>query len=148
MDRLRPRRAAAAVPITLRSGVPAQTVIVGGLAFFGVVFAINSAVHSYLILDYTDGTRSRSNVGFYYMANAGGRLVGCLLSGVLFQLSGLPGCLWGTFVFALIAALIALSLPREPFIQRFSLPPESRAATATDALFHGPPGLGAEAPRL
>ena len=93
-------------------GVPAQTVIVGGLALFGVVFAINSAVHSYLILDYTDGDKVALNVGFYYMANAGGRLIGCLLSGVLFQLFGLLGCLWGTFAFALIAALIALRLPR------------------------------------
>jgi hypothetical protein len=92
--------------------MPAEAAIVGGLALFGVVFAINSAVHSYLILDYTDGDRVALNVGFYYMANAGGRLVGCLLSGVLFELSGLPGCLWGTFAFALTAALIALQLPR------------------------------------
>jgi len=103
---------AAAVPLALSMGVPAQTVIVGGLALFGVVFAINSAVHSYLILDYTDGDKVALNVGFYYMANAGGRLIGCLLSGVLFQLFGLLGCLWGTFAFALIAALIALRLPR------------------------------------
>jgi hypothetical protein len=52
------------------------------------------------------------NVGFYYMANAGGRLVGCLLSGVLFQLGGLAVCLWGTSIFALAAGLIALALPR------------------------------------
>jgi hypothetical protein len=102
----------AAVPLALLMGVPPQTVIIGGLALFGIVFAVNSAVHSYLILDYTDGDRVALNVGFYYMANAGGRLVGCLLSGVLFQLSGLTGCLWGTFAFALAAALIALQLPR------------------------------------
>jgi MFS family permease len=93
-------------------GVPAQTVIIGGLALFGIVFAVNSAVHSFLILDYTDGDKVALNVGFYYMANAGGRLIGCLLSGVLFQLAGLPGCLWGTFAFSLLAALIALRLPR------------------------------------
>jgi predicted MFS family arabinose efflux permease len=104
---------AAAVPLALLMGVPAQAVIIGGLALFGIVFAINSAVHSYLILDYTDGDKVALNVGFYYMANAGGRLVGCLLSGVLFQLSGLPGCLWGTFAFALAAAVIALRLPRK-----------------------------------
>jgi MFS family permease len=69
-------------------------------------------VHSYLILDYTDGDKVALNVGFYYMANAGGRLIGCLLSGVLFQVSGLAGCLWGTFAFALVAALVALLLPR------------------------------------
>ncbi len=103
---------AAAVPLALSMGVPAQTVIIVGLALFGIVFAFNSAVHSFLILDYTDGDKVALNVGFYYMANAGGRLVGCLLSGVLFQLAGLPGCLWGTFAFALMSALIALRLPR------------------------------------
>jgi predicted MFS family arabinose efflux permease len=87
-------------------------VIVGGLALFGAVFALNSAVHSFLILDYTDGDKVALNVGFYYMANAGGRLIGCLLSGVLFQWQGLAGCLWGTFAFALAAAVIALGLPR------------------------------------
>ena len=103
---------AAAVPVALSMNVPPQTTVIVGLALFGVVFAINSAVHSFLILDYTDGDRVALNVGFYYMANAGGRLIGCLLSGVLFQISGLAGCLWGTFAFALAAALIALRLPR------------------------------------
>ena len=103
---------AAAIPLALSTRIPVQTVIIGGLALFGVVFAINSAIHSYLILDYTDGDKVALNVGFYYMANAGGRLLGCLLSGVLYQISGLSGCLWGTFAFALIAALIALQLPR------------------------------------
>ena len=59
-----------------------------GSALFGVVFAINSSVHSYLILAYSDGDKVAMNVGFYYMANAGGRLVGTLLSGVLFQVGG------------------------------------------------------------
>jgi hypothetical protein len=63
-------------------------------------------------LDYTDGDKVALNVGFYYMANAGGRLVGCLLSGVLFQIGGLAGCLWGTFGFTLAAGVIALALPR------------------------------------
>lgn len=104
----------AAVPAALSMGVPPALGIIAGLALFGVVFAVNSAVHSYLILDYTEGDKVALNVGFYYMANAGGRLVGCLLSGVLFQLTGLAGCLWGTFAFALAAALIALRLPRDP----------------------------------
>jgi hypothetical protein len=103
---------AAGVPLALSMGLPPQVAIIGGLALFGVVFAVNSAVHSYLILDYTDGDKVALNVGFYYMANAGGRLTGCLLSGVLFQLSGLSGCLWGTFGFSLVAALTALRLPR------------------------------------
>ena len=103
---------AAMIPLGLMTAINAQLVIVGGLTIFGVVFAVNSAVHSYLILDYTDGDKVALNVGFYYMANAGGRLIGCFLSGLLFQLAGLNGCLWGTFVFALTAAVIALSLPR------------------------------------
>jgi hypothetical protein len=103
---------AACMPLLLGAGAAAGPVIVGGLAVFGVVFALNSAVHSYLILDYTDGDKVALNVGFYYMANAGGRLVGCLLSGVLFQMGGLAVCLWGTFVFALAAGVIALGLPR------------------------------------
>ena len=104
---------AAAIPLGLAAGLPASGVIVGGLAVFGAVFALNSAVHSYLILDYTDGDKVALNVGFYYMANAGGRLVGCLLSGVLYQAAGLAGCLWGAFVFAAVAAMVALKLPRE-----------------------------------
>jgi predicted MFS family arabinose efflux permease len=103
---------AAAIPLSLSMGASPAIVLVGGLAIFGVVFALNSAVHSFLILDYTDGDKVALNVGFYYMANAGGRLIGCLLSGVLYQVAGLTGCLWGAFVFALIAALIALALPR------------------------------------
>jgi MFS family permease len=104
---------AAAIPLGLAVGLPAGAVIVGGLALFGAVFALNSAVHSYLILDYTDGDKVALNVGFYYMANAGGRLVGCLLSGVLYQVAGLPGCLWGAFAFAAAAAVVALKLPPE-----------------------------------
>jgi predicted MFS family arabinose efflux permease len=103
---------AACIPLLLGSGVAAGPVIVAGLAVFGAVFALNSAVHSYLILDYTDGDKVALNVGFYYMANAGGRLMGCLLSGVLFQLGGLAVCLWGTFVFAVAAGVIALWLPQ------------------------------------
>lgn len=104
---------AALVPLGLGAGLAPGVVIVAGLAGFGVVFALNSAVHSYLILDYTDGDKVALNVGFYYMANAGGRLVGCLLSGVLYQTAGLAGCLWGAFGFALVSAVVALGLPRE-----------------------------------
>src|SRR5690606_15583851 len=104
---------AAAIPLGLAAGFPAGPVIVGGLALFGAIFALNSAVHSYLILDYTDGDKVALNVGFYYMANAGGRLVGCLLSGVLYQVAGLSGCLWGAFAFAVAAAVVALKLPRD-----------------------------------
>ena len=103
--------ATAAVPLGLLAGLPAAPVLVGGLAVFGAIFALNSAVHSYLILDYTDGDKVALNVGFYYMANAGGRLIGCLLSGVLYQTAGLAGCLWGAFGFAAVAAFVSLGLP-------------------------------------
>jgi predicted MFS family arabinose efflux permease len=102
----------AAIPASLSAGLAAPLVIIAGLTVFGVVFALNSAVHSYLVLDYTDGDKVALNVGFYYMANAGGRLIGCLLSGLLYQFAGLLGCLWGTATFALLAAVIALGLPR------------------------------------
>ena len=86
--------------------------VVGGLALFGLIFALNSSVHSYLILAYTESDQAALNVGFYYMANAMGRLVGTLLSGVVFQLAGLVGCLWVSAAFVLVAGLISWQLPR------------------------------------
>jgi MFS family permease len=68
-------------------------ILVAGLLLFGFVFAINSAVHSYLILAFGSVERITRDVGFYYMANAAGRLIGTLLSGVSYQLGGLPLCL-------------------------------------------------------
>lgn len=68
------------------------TLIVGLLAF-GFVFAMNSSLHSYLILAFTSAERVTMDVGFYYMANAAGRLTGTLLSGVSYQVGGLPLCL-------------------------------------------------------
>jgi len=98
-------------------------VIVGGLSGFGAVFALKLVVHSYLILDYTDGVKVTCNARFYHRTNAGGRLVGCLLSGVLYQFAGLAGCLRGAFAFAVIAAVVALKLPRggEPQLDYWSL---------------------------
>ncbi len=88
-------------------------VVLGGLTVFGVVFALNSAVHSYLILAYTDSDKVALNVGFYYMANAGGRLVGTLLSGLVYLGAGLPGCLWVSAGFVLVAVILTAGLPRE-----------------------------------
>ena len=67
--------------------------IVAGLLLFGYVFAVNSSVHSYLILAFTNDDRVTRDIGFYYMSNAAGRLLGTLLSGVSFQVGGLPLCL-------------------------------------------------------
>jgi predicted MFS family arabinose efflux permease len=95
------------------TGRSTELVILGGLAVFGVVFAINSSVHSYLILAYSDGDKVSMNVGFYYMANAGGRLVGTLLSGIMFEVGGVTACLWMSVVFAVFAGLASLALPQK-----------------------------------
>ena len=80
------------------------------------MFAINSAVHSYRILAYSDHDKVAMNVGFYYMANAAGRLVGTLLSGAVFMLGrtasgGMQACLWCSSLLVLLAWLSSLRLP-------------------------------------
>jgi predicted MFS family arabinose efflux permease len=102
----------ALIALALMQGWAAEPVIVIGLAVFGFLFAINSALHSYLILAYADRDKVAMNVGFYYMANAGGRLAGTVLSGWIYQHYGLLGCLWGSTAFVLTATLISLSLPQ------------------------------------
>jgi predicted MFS family arabinose efflux permease len=104
----------AAIALGLHGGLAPMPLIVGGLAVFGVIFAIDSAVHSYLILAYSEGDKVALNVGFYYMSNAGGRLAGTLLSGLLFQRGGVAGCLWGSVIFAACAGVLSLALRREP----------------------------------
>ncbi|MEA5464034.1 organoarsenical effux MFS transporter ArsJ [Leptothoe sp. PORK10 BA2] len=101
----------AAMALALQGGSPAGPTIVIGLMVFGIVFAFNSSVHSYLVLAYTEDDKVALNVGFYYMANSGGRLAGTVLSGLMYQLYGLVGCLWGSTLFVLLAALITLKLP-------------------------------------
>ncbi|MEW8627863.1 MAG: organoarsenical effux MFS transporter ArsJ [Candidatus Thiodiazotropha sp.] len=101
----------AAIAMALNQGWPAEQVLVVGLILFGIVFAINSAVHSYLILAYSDHEKVSMNVGFYYMANAGGRLVGTVLSGLIYQTYGLEGCLWWSALFVVLAALLSFGLP-------------------------------------
>ena len=103
-------------PLLIISGLywqlPSATVLVVGLLVFGFVFAINSALHSYLIVSYARGDGVSLDVGFYYMANAGGRLLGTILSGWVYQAYGLTACLAISALFILIAALLALALPR------------------------------------
>jgi predicted MFS family arabinose efflux permease len=103
----------AAIALGLQQGWPPGPLLVGGLVLFGVVFAVNSAVHSYLILAYADRDQVSMNVGFYYMANAGGRLAGTVLSGAVYQLYGLEGCLWASTAFVLAAAALSFMLPAE-----------------------------------
>jgi MFS family permease len=101
----------AGIAIGLGADLDPAIVVVAGLIVFGVVFALNSAVHSYLILVYADRDRVAMNVGFYYMANAGGRLAGTILSGVLYQWRGLEACLWASAAFVVCAGLLSLLLP-------------------------------------
>jgi len=100
-----------AIALALQMGLPAAQTIIIGLMVFGIVFAFNSAVHSYLVLAYTEDDKVSLNVGFYYMANSGGRLAGTVLSGLIFQLYGLVGCLWVSSVCVLLAELVTLKLP-------------------------------------
>lgn len=88
-------------------------VLVAGLLLFGFVFAVNSSVHSYLILAFGDARRITRDVGFYYMANAAGRLIGTLLSGLSYQAGGLPLCLATAGVMAACAWVAALGLARD-----------------------------------
>uniref|UniRef100_Q31EG7 Major facilitator superfamily (MFS) transporter n=1 Tax=Hydrogenovibrio crunogenus (strain DSM 25203 / XCL-2) TaxID=317025 RepID=Q31EG7_HYDCU len=83
-------------------------VVVFGLLVFGVVFALNSSVHSYLIVSYADADGTSKDVGFYYMANAAGRLIGTILSGWLYQVAGLEATLWVSSAFVILAALLVL----------------------------------------
>ncbi len=95
------------------AGTPADwltTTLIAGLLLFGFVFAVNSAVHSYLILAFGDAARISRDVGFYYMSNAAGRLLGTLLSGVSYQIGGLPLCLATAGVMAALSWLAALRL--------------------------------------
>jgi predicted MFS family arabinose efflux permease len=101
----------AGIALALQQAWDPATVLVVGLILFGIVFAINSAVHSYLILAYSDFDKVSMNVGFYYMANAGGRLAGTVLSGWVYQSHGLGGCLWWSAGFVLVAALLSFKLP-------------------------------------
>ncbi len=88
-----------------------QVILLVGLMLFGIIFAINSSLHSYLIVSMADADGVSLDVGFYYMANAMGRLIGTLLSGWIFQLYGLQACLAISFLFIILAAILSMKLP-------------------------------------
>lgn len=90
--------------------LPALTV---GMLAYGAIFAINSAIHSYLIVSYADAAGVSLDVGFYYMANAAGRLFGTLLSGWVYQVAGLAACLVISALMILAASIISKLLPRQ-----------------------------------
>ena len=106
----------AGIAIALAADADAGVVLVGGLIVFGIVFAANSAVHSFLILAYAEGDKVAMNVGFYYMANAAGRLAGTVLSGALYQWQGLEACLWASVAFVLAAGALSRLLPGTPAV--------------------------------
>jgi len=106
----------AIVPVALAVAVVLQLpnlewVVVGGLGVFGVAFAVNSSVHSYLILAYAGSEKAAEDVGFYYAANALGRFLGTLLSGLLYQWGGLLWALIGSALMLITCWLITLALP-------------------------------------
>lgn len=85
--------------------------VVGGLIVFGVAFALNSSLHSYLVLAYAGDDTVAMDVGFYYSANAAGRLIGTLLSGALYVAGGLEAAMWGSTAFVATTWLLTLRLP-------------------------------------
>jgi predicted MFS family arabinose efflux permease len=89
-----------------------SAVLLWGLLVFGALFAVNSSLHSYLIVSYAKSEGVSLDVGFYYMSNAAGRLVGTLLSGWIYQQFGLEACLYVSSGFLAVAALVSIGLPR------------------------------------
>lgn len=106
-----------AIPVVLAailaSGQVARLdlIVTIGLGVFGIAFAVISSLHSYLILAYAGSEKAAEDVGFYYAANAGGRLIGILLSGALAQAGGLAACLWGSAVMLALCLAITFMLP-------------------------------------
>jgi predicted MFS family arabinose efflux permease len=113
----------AAIPIVLAIAMQLpglwrpDLILVAGLALFGLPFAVNSSLHSYLILAYAGSEKAAEDVGFYYAANAAGRLAGILLSGLLYQAGGIAACLAGSAAMLIVAWLIAFLLPMAPAVK-------------------------------
>lgn len=101
----------ASIAIALSIDFHIQMILIGGLLIFGALFAVNSSLHSYLIVRFASSDGVSLDVGFYYMANAMGRLLGTILSGWVYQAYGLTPCLWISSLFILIATLLSFKLP-------------------------------------
>jgi MFS family permease len=106
----------ALVPLVMAGLVLARVehlewVVVAGLGVFGFAFAVNSSVHSYLVLAYAGSEKAAEDVGFYYAANATGRFIGTLMSGLLYQWVGLVGSLAGSAAMLIVCWLVSLALP-------------------------------------
>ena len=100
------------IAIALTANWQVELALLGGLLLFGAVFAINSSVHSYLIVSYAKSDGVSMDVGFYYMANAMGRLLGTVLSGWLYQSAGLITCLWVSSAMLVVTVFISSTLPK------------------------------------
>lgn len=105
----------ALIALALHFDFHIQAALIVGLMLFGFVFAINSSLHSYLIVSFADKDGVSLDVGFYYMANAMGRLLGTVLSGWVYQVYGLEACLWISCGFISLAALLSRGLPKKQF---------------------------------
>lgn len=100
-----------AVLVQARVSTNPALLVVVGLSIFGFVFAVISSLHSYLVLAYAGSKKAAEDVGFYYAANAAGRLAGILLSGALTQYGGLPACLWGSAAMLAFCLVLTFALP-------------------------------------
>lgn len=105
---------ALAVVLMMPNVTRPDLIIAAGLALFGLPFAVNSSLHSYLILAYAGSEKAAEDVGFYYAGNATGRLVGIMLSGVLYQAGGMTACLLGSAAMLAACWLVTLLLPNVP----------------------------------
>lgn len=102
----------ALIALSLTLAWHTEIILIIGLFVFGFMFAINSALHSYLIVSYARQDGVSLDIGYYYMANAMGRLIGTLLSGWIYQVSGLTACLWVSTGFIVFTSLISVGLPK------------------------------------
>jgi predicted MFS family arabinose efflux permease len=105
------------IPVALAGGLSLapprpDLILVAGLCLFGVIFAVNSSVHSYLILAYAGSEKAAEDVGFYYAANAAGRFAGTLLSGLLYQWGGIQACLIGSAAMLFACWIATQALPK------------------------------------
>lgn len=96
----------------LAYGLDPAMVLIIGLLIYGGVFAINSSIHSFLIVAFSKRDSVSADVGFYYMANAAGRLTGTLLSGIIYQQYGLTVCLLGSAIMVIISSILSAKITR------------------------------------
>ena len=103
----------AVIAIALQLNWYSEIALLGGLLLFGAVFAVNSSLHSYMIVRFANSDGVSLDVGFYYMANAMGRLLGTVLSGWVYQQAGLEACLWIASALLVATVLVSALLPKQ-----------------------------------